>query len=193
MNTVYLKRLVYLTLIFGYIPQTAAWIDLSAFDKNFQEMEKSFKRMRKDMHEDVKAEFKNIHNSSWKVTYDDKTESAALKVIISGVDTHNIETQLHDDDARLSIVTDNGTIVVKVVKNWVSLSLEQRTERTQKTDKSSASHASYSSMSSSQTVERSLDLVEAKIDYKSAEKTLIVTIPYKKADQNNKKIPVKMH
>lgn len=169
-----------------------AWINIKSFEEEISAVKKNFKEIRKEMLKDFKNEFKNTDPISWKVVYESGKDNTDLKIIVTGVDTHNIDSQLSDDASRLSIALDGGVIVIKTLKNWISLTLEQGIEHRDQTKSGTTARTSINSLSSSQTLAHTIDLQNTDMSYTASEKKLIIAVPYKKLSLSSKKIPVKM-
>lgn len=172
-------------------------IDLIAF--NFEEMERQFQ----DMHESMEQSFDRIRKqmydafpksedkSSWKVDYNDSPDGRSLLIAVMGVKTEkDPKAQLSDDSTHLTIVMDHGTVTLKAVKNWVSLSMKQSKEFQKKSKKGVKHATSISSKSTSRTVTQDLDLTQAKIDYSVKDSLLLLTIPYRIQAKRGRTIPV---
>lgn len=192
MKMLNLKKITYSIMILMSASNSQAWINIKSFEEEISAVKKNFKEIRKEMLKDFKNEFKNTDPISWKVVYESGKDNTDLKIIVTGVDTHNIDSQLSDDASRLSIALDGGVIVIKTLKNWISLTLEQGIEHRDQTKSGTTARTSINSLSSSQTLAHTIDLQNTDMSYTASEKKLIIAVPYKKLSLSSKKIPVKM-
>lgn len=191
MNNFIKNKAFFAYLMAAFTTTGHAFFDFEDMERHFQEihesMERSFDQIRQQMHDSFKND---IMSTPWKVECVDSQDGKSLVVAVIGVATDSVKAQLSDDNMHLTVIVDHGTVSLKSSKNWISIGVKQSQESKKKSKRKSMHSASISSKTTSRTVTQDVDLAEAKVDYNSKDKLLVIAIPYHRQVKKGRVIPV---
>lgn len=210
MITVKKISIVLLTILASNSCLVARYNPFEQMRKHFEEMEKAFDETFSNI------TLKSDSTAAMQLTIDEDAKNKVVKVKITNVDTEKIDTEVNRNGNKLTIKTDNGSMVMHVKQNYMSVTMEVIQEQTGKDEKGKESpfakasedrakddataersdqnhfiSSSYFSSSHGQTLGHRVDLKNPTIDYTKDTKTLTISIPYAQTEEEGStKIPV---